>query len=110
VSAPFEQDQELSGFFRFEPWLLEWFEQTGLQIEVPLIIIHKIDQPDVVVNLLNTDRLAGEDLAEVNFLSAQTDAAAAGEAGIFRSAGERMADLHLGAGMVKQKLLLKLQL
>ncbi len=40
-------------------------------------MIHKSDQPDIVVNLFNADSLAGEDLAEVDFRGAQTDSAAA---------------------------------
>jgi hypothetical protein len=52
--------------------------RARLQIEVSLIIIHKTDQPDVVVNFFNADRLAGKDLAEVDLFIAPTDAAAAG--------------------------------
>jgi len=57
----------------------ERFEHSRLQIEVPRIIIHKTDQPDVVVNFLDADGLAGEDLAKVNLFAAQTDAAATGD-------------------------------
>ena len=45
--------------------VVEWFEHPRLQIEVPQIIIHKADQPDVVVHFLDTDGLPGEDLAEI---------------------------------------------
>jgi hypothetical protein len=41
---------------------------TRVSIEVPQIIIHKTDQPYVVVNFLDADGLAGEDLAEIYFL------------------------------------------
>jgi hypothetical protein len=54
----------------------ERFKHSRLQIEVSQIIIHKADQPDVVVNFLDADGLAGENCAEVNLFAAQTDAAA----------------------------------
>jgi len=59
--------------------IFERFEHSSLQIEVPQIIIHKTDQPDVVVNLLDADGLSSKDLAEINFFVAQTDAATAGD-------------------------------
>jgi len=43
------------------------------------IIIHKADQPDVIVNFLDADRLAGKDGAEVNLFVAQAEAAAIGD-------------------------------
>jgi len=45
--------------------LVERFEHPSLQIEVPQIIIHKADQPYVVVNLLDADGLSSKDLAEI---------------------------------------------
>ena len=39
-------------------------------------MIHKTHQPNVVVNFFDTDRLAGKDLAKIDFLFAQTDAPA----------------------------------
>ena len=59
--------------------VVEWFEHSGFHIEVTQIIIHKADQPDVVVNFFDADGLTGEDRAEVDFLVAQTDAAAVGD-------------------------------
>src|SRR5436853_2965085 len=59
--------------------MVERFEHSSLQIEVPQIIIHKADQPYVVVNLLDADGLSSKDLAEINFLVAQTDAATASD-------------------------------
>jgi hypothetical protein len=59
--------------------IFERFEHSSLQIEVPQIIIHKTDQPYVVVNLLDVDGLSGKDLAEVNCFVAQTNAATAGD-------------------------------
>jgi hypothetical protein len=52
---------------------------TRVSIEVSQIIIHKADQPDVVVYFLDADRLAGKDLAEVNLFVAETDAATASD-------------------------------
>jgi len=46
------------------------FKHPSLQIEVPQIIIHKADQPDVVVNLFDADGLTGKDLAEIDFFLA----------------------------------------
>jgi hypothetical protein len=42
----------------------------------PQIIIHKASQPDVIVNFLDADSLAGKDRAEANFLVPQADASA----------------------------------
>ncbi len=39
----------------------------------PQITLHKTDPPDVVLNLLDADRLAGKDGAEVNLLISQTE-------------------------------------
>src|SRR5499433_4130217 len=57
--------------------IFERFEHSRLQIEVSQIIIHKADEPDVVVNLLDADGLTGKALAEVDFFVPQTDATAA---------------------------------
>src|SRR5262249_43701433 len=59
--------------------MAERLDHPSLQIEVPQIIIHKADQPYVVVNLLDADGLSSKDLAEINFFVAQTDAATAGD-------------------------------
>src|SRR5215471_5058777 len=59
--------------------MVERFEHPSLQIEVPQIIIHKADQPYVVMNLLDADGLSSKDLAEIDFFGAQTDAATAGD-------------------------------
>ena len=57
---------------------MQWFHNSGLQVEVTQIILHEADQPDIFVNFLDADSLSGEDLAEVDFLVAQTNRAAAG--------------------------------
>src|SRR2546421_12902792 len=43
------------------------------RIEVSQIIIHKADEPDVVVNFFDADGLAGKDRAEVNLFVPQAD-------------------------------------
>jgi len=47
-------------------WIFERFEHSRLQIEVTQIIIHKADEPDVVVHFLDADSLSGKNLAEVD--------------------------------------------
>src|SRR3984957_15576828 len=59
--------------------IFQRFKQPRLQIEVSQIIIHKAQQPDIVVDFFDADRLAGKDLAEINFLATQTDAPASGD-------------------------------
>jgi hypothetical protein len=51
-------------------WIFERFEHPNFQIEVAQIIIHKADQPDIVVHFFDADGLAGKDLTEINFLAA----------------------------------------
>ena len=41
--------------------------------------IHKVDEPYVVVNLLDADGLSSKDLAEINCFVAQADAATASD-------------------------------
>ena len=45
-------------------------------VEETQIIVHEADKPDLVVDLLDADFLAGEDRAEVYFLPSEADAAA----------------------------------
>jgi hypothetical protein len=52
--------------------------RARLQIEVSQIIIHKADQPDIVMNFFDADRLNGEDGAEVDLFAAEADASANG--------------------------------
>jgi hypothetical protein len=54
----------------------ERFEQPSLQIEIFQIIIHKADQPDVVLHFLDADGLPGKHRAEIDFFLAETNAAA----------------------------------
>jgi hypothetical protein len=56
--------------------VFEWFEHRSLQIEVAQIIIHKADQPDIVLHFLDADGLTGKHRAEIDFFLAETNAAA----------------------------------
>ena len=58
-----------------------WDPKAWVQFgfEVSQIIIHAADPPDIVVDFLDADGLAGEDLAEVNLFVPQTDASAVGD-------------------------------
>ena len=40
------------------------------------VVIHKANQPDVIVHFLDADCLAGKDCAEVNLFATETDPAA----------------------------------
>src|ERR1700752_2662542 len=55
------------GYHFWAERICERFEHPRLQIEVPQIIIHKADQPDVVVDFFDADGLSGKDLAEIDF-------------------------------------------
>ena len=59
--------------------IFERFEHSSLHVEVSQIIIHKTDQPDVVVHFFDADGLTSENRAEVDFFLARADAAAAGD-------------------------------
>ena len=48
-------------------------------VEVPEIVIHEADEPDVVGHLLDADALAGEDGAEIDFPSIEADSPARGD-------------------------------
>jgi hypothetical protein len=58
---------------------VERFKHTRFEIEVSQVVIHKTNQPYVVVNFLDADRLAGKDRAEVNLFATETDPAAIGD-------------------------------
>jgi hypothetical protein len=52
------------------------FEPAGLVVEVSQIIVHKADEPNPVFGLFDSDGRASEDLAEIDFLDVEADAAA----------------------------------
>jgi hypothetical protein len=56
--------------------MCEGFEPAGLIVKASEIIIHKADEPNPIVGLFDSDGLAGEDLAEVDFLPVEADSAA----------------------------------
>ena len=48
-------------------------------IEVPEVIVHEADEPDVLAHLLDADALAREDGTEIDFASIEADAPARGD-------------------------------
>jgi hypothetical protein len=40
-------------------------------VEVPEIVVHKADEPDTFVNLLDADRVASQAGAEINLFAVQ---------------------------------------
>jgi hypothetical protein len=57
------------------------FESTRLVVEIPQVVVHEADQPDVVSGLLHAHILAGQDLTEIDLVPLVADAAAAGHDG-----------------------------
>jgi hypothetical protein len=55
-----------------------------LQIEVTQIIIHKTDQPEVLVNFFDAHGWTGEHRAEINFFVSQTNESAIGDDNVVR--------------------------
>jgi hypothetical protein len=51
------------------------FDPASLVVEVYAIIVHEADEPNPVVGLLDADGPAGEDLAEIDLLAIESDAA-----------------------------------
>ena len=58
--------------------VVKWLQSFFLQIDITEIILHKADEPDAGIDLLDTDGLASERFAQVNFLAIQTQTAATG--------------------------------
>ena len=50
-----------------------------LQIDVPEIVLHKADQPNTFIDLLDTDSLTSKDRTEVDFFTVQTNAPTVGD-------------------------------
>jgi hypothetical protein len=48
-------------------WVVERFQQPRFKIKISQVVIHKANQPDIIVHFFEADRLAGKDRAEVNF-------------------------------------------
>jgi hypothetical protein len=57
---------------------LEWFEPACLNVEIPQIIVHKGDKPDLFAHLFDSDVLTGEHDAEIDLLPVEADAATCG--------------------------------
>lgn len=56
--------------------IFEWFKHRVSRSKYPKSLIHRADQPDIVVNFFNADGLAWKHGAEIDFLLAKRDAAA----------------------------------
>ena len=54
------------------------FEPACLVVEVAEIVVHEADEPNPIVGLFDADGLAGKDLAEIDLLAVEADAAARG--------------------------------
>jgi hypothetical protein len=59
--------------------VLQGLQGFFLQINIAEIVIHKTNQPDAVVDFLDTDGLTGEGNAEVDFLVIEAETSAAGD-------------------------------
>jgi uncharacterized protein DUF1552 len=59
--------------------VFEGLQSFLLQIDKAQIVLHKADQPDANVDFLDTDGLARQGFAEIDFLPVKADAAAAGD-------------------------------
>ena len=55
------------------------FKGCRLLLQIDIIIVHKADQPDTVVDFLETHGLTGERSAEIDFLFVDADSSAAGD-------------------------------
>ena len=58
---------------------MQRFESAGLVVEISQIVVHEGDEPNVLVGLFDSDRLAGEDGTEVDLPALEADAAAGGD-------------------------------
>lgn len=54
-------------------------EAAGFVVEEAEIVVHEADQPDAVGDLLHSDALASEDLADIDLELSDADAAAGGD-------------------------------
>jgi len=58
---------------------LKGFQSAGLIVEIFEIVVHEADEPNAVVDLLDSKPLAGEHLGDFDLLSVHADAAARGD-------------------------------
>src|SRR3546814_20140099 len=55
------------------------FRSSLLQVDVSQIVVHEADEPNAVVDLLDSEALAGEHDGNVDLLAVHADAAAGGD-------------------------------
>ena len=58
--------------------VLWWFEPACLIVEIPKIIVHEGDEPNLFAHLFDSDVLTGEDHAEIDLLPIEADTTARG--------------------------------
>ena len=51
---------------------------TRFIVEIPQVVLHEGDEPDVLTDLRDAHALTGEDMTEVHLAAAEADATAAG--------------------------------
>jgi hypothetical protein len=56
--------------------VVEGLQGLLLQIDIAEIVVHKADQPNAIVDLLDAKGLASEDNRDVDFLAVQAEASA----------------------------------
>jgi hypothetical protein len=79
--------------------VVERFQHTRIEIEVASIIIHKADQPEIVANLFDADRLTGGPQAEsIDGLSAVTSPHYCRKARTIGGPGSSQAALRVSCG------------
>jgi hypothetical protein len=59
--------------------VLQGLQGFFLQTNIAVIVIHKTNQPDAVVDFLDTEGRTGEGNAEVDFLVIEAETSAAGD-------------------------------
>jgi hypothetical protein len=58
---------------------VEGLQSFFLRIDITQVIIHEADEPDAIVDFLDSHRLTSQASAEIDLLAIQTQAAAAGD-------------------------------
>lgn len=75
---PFGRRERPSHHFSLER-IVRALDPAGLVVEEAQVVVHKADQPDLLLDLADADPLAGKDMTEADFALADTDAPARGD-------------------------------
>jgi len=54
--------------------VVDWLQPAVIRIEVPQVVLHKTDQPDLVLDLLDSHVLSGKRSTEIDLLTVVADA------------------------------------